>query len=546
MTHLTDLPYELLLKIVSGLSFQTLVNLDKAFPNAPLSQQAWNDSLLWKPIFARHFPDAVPMLALKEDTHWRKAFIATREEEYQRLSPRHRRLFFLMKEGYSSAFKRQNPEHPDMLVKDSNGETLIHWALRRGNQAILDEIYQRLCQRYISTDHPLVNVTKTDSAGRSILYWAIYYRQKIDTIKELIERDALDVYQDDNGERLLLLAANFNHIEAVLHLLDEEEMDPNALRSRDGLSSIFIAADKGFTAIVRILLKRGANPNVARRDNGATPVYIAAAKGHVEIVEALLKKGAKPAGAPTQNGTTPLSLAAQFGHLEIVRALLNKGANPNAAGHKPLLIAIAHDHLEIVDALLNKSVHPDNVKTSDGNTALHFAAHTGHHRIVKCLLDHGANPDACTNSGITPLFIAAQFGHLEVAVLLLQHRADSRLARTETTTALTTIASRVNPATEHRMKLFISEQDQPGGTTTITITPWQIACIMDKKSIIDCFLLHDIAPGKPAKTLCHDTSPTFFAPHSADQAFLDLCFRGVKDRREQEGRQLAPAGSSMG
>ncbi|XP_062841723.1 ankyrin repeat and SAM domain-containing protein 6-like isoform X2 [Trichomycterus rosablanca] len=60
----------------------------------------------------------------------------------------------------------------------------------------------------------------------------------------------------------------------------------------------------------------------------------------------------------------------------------------------------------------------------EGNTALHFAAASGHEHLVRFLLRKGASVDSWNNYGWTPLMQAARFGHLNVAHILLENGAE--------------------------------------------------------------------------------------------------------------------------
>ena len=73
-----------------------------------------------------------------------------------------------------------------------------------------------------------------------------------------------------------------------------------------------------------VLMEAGADANKAR-DDGVTPLYIAAQKGHDAVVRALLEAGAD-VNTAWDNGATPLRIAAVNGHEAIVHILSDAGA----------------------------------------------------------------------------------------------------------------------------------------------------------------------------------------------------------------------------
>lgn len=56
-------------------------------------------------------------------------------------------------------------------------------------------------------------------------------------------------------------------------------------------------------------------------------------------------------------------------------------------------------------------------------TALHVAAHCGHVKVAKLLLDRKADPNARALNGFTPLHIACKKNRIKVVELLLKHGA---------------------------------------------------------------------------------------------------------------------------
>ena len=70
-----------------------------------------------------------------------------------------------------------------------------------------------------------------------------------------------------------------------------------------------------------MLVEYGASKDQVRTIDGATPLYIAAQNGHLEVVQFLVESGANIDQGRTHDGATPLLIAAQNEHLEIVHFL---------------------------------------------------------------------------------------------------------------------------------------------------------------------------------------------------------------------------------
>lgn len=68
-----------------------------------------------------------------------------------------------------------------------------------------------------------------------------------------------------------------------------------------------------------------------------------------------------------------------------------------------------------------------NYARIDGVTPIVLAAQEGHHRLVKVLIDAGAEVDV-EIQGYTPLYIACQQGHEKVVRELLLGGADPNIA----------------------------------------------------------------------------------------------------------------------
>jgi uncharacterized protein len=114
-------------------------------------------------------------------------------------------------------------------------------------------------------------------------------------------------------------------------------------------------------------------------------------------------------------------------------AIPKQPAAPDAATSDLWRVAETDD-VEELRRLLPRVADID-ARNKHGVTALMRAACHGHKRMVRALLDHGANPNLARNDRFTALALAAFFGHTETVKTLIDHGA-----RTETVTRCGTSA----------------------------------------------------------------------------------------------------------
>lgn len=184
------------------------------------------------------------------------------------------------------------------------------------------------------------------------------------------------VGQPDSLER-----GNLQSLEKVQYLV-EAGADVNA-RAADGSTPLLFAAIAGHQQVCDLLLKQG-----AKLDIGSACLL-----GKREVVEAIVK--ATPE-LLTKNDlplhTPALHWAARAGDVEIVELLLRHGAQVDARAPE----------LEYQDA---GGFSSEDNSNSPSRTALHVAASLGHEKIVRVLLDGGA--DINLNAGERPYFQSA-------------------------------------------------------------------------------------------------------------------------------------------
>ncbi|MBQ3565302.1 MAG: ankyrin repeat domain-containing protein [Alphaproteobacteria bacterium] len=262
---------------------------------------------------------------------------------------------------------------PDLTIKDRNGDTALHLAMKGNNQVVVDKILEK---------NP--DVTIQDANGNTPLHLAVG-------------------------------AKNINWVSTMLRL------NPDlTIKNRRGNTPIHVAAGTGNTQILRSLLESVSDPEQKKdlleikNDDGQTPLHLVATfvpqsmlGGTSSNREALSfladsMKSLRLSLNPKDNqGRTPFYFAIEKNNFPSAKVLLNFGADPNildANGYNPF-------HLEIrnsINALASLQMDPMsknitknkevkrifskaqwlldnnadiNFPNKDGNTALHIAVY---------------------------------------------------------------------------------------------------------------------------------------------------------------------------
>lgn len=177
---------------------------------------------------------------------------------------------------------------------------------------------------------------------------------------------------------------------------------------------------------------------------GESVLGVACAAGALPLVSRLLERGASPSVTDSR-GASCLLLACEAGHAHVARRLLATAAPgaamPDIYGLAPIHKAVAFGHVEVLRCLLEHGSDP-NLPTSSVTapeeygsvpsryeTALHIAvrvlardvsdARTRCHEVVDLLLRYSANPVSRDLHGDTPLHFSARRGDFCALWLLL-------------------------------------------------------------------------------------------------------------------------------
>jgi len=190
-------------------------------------------------------------------------------------------------------------------------------------------------------------------------------------------------------------------------------LDPGLLRAKeDRLSPILVAAYHQHPELASYLADKTI----------PLTIFEAAATGKINQVIRMLARDPQLVIAYAEDGFHALGLACYFGHYDVAEYLTKAGAPLNAPSKNGLKAAPLHSassagHVRIVKLLLDVGADP-NVREQAGYTALHAAAQNGDMDLIRALLFGGADLNLKSDDGKTAMDIAMDAGH-EKATLLL-------------------------------------------------------------------------------------------------------------------------------
>ena len=251
------------------------------------------------------------------------------------------------------------------------------------------------------------------------------------------------------AEDLQLVEAAKRQDLTAMQTLVREGADVNTT-SADGTTALHWAVHWDDLATAELLIRTEANVN-ATNDLGVMPLLLACNNGSTAMIDLLLKAGADPNTGPAGR-ETPVMAAARTGNADAMKLLLAHGGDVNAKessqGQTALMWAAAQQHPEVVRTLVEAGAHI-HVRTQEnaapanesweqraqrqgrrrpggvrGLTALLFAARVGDSDSAGILLDAGANVQETADDGMTALVLATVRGHQAVVTLLLERGAD--------------------------------------------------------------------------------------------------------------------------
>jgi ankyrin repeat protein len=178
----------------------------------------------------------------------------------------------------------------------------------------------------------------------------------------------------------------------------------------------------GFLGTARCLLDHGANPDdwyAVNDDPNARQTCLYGAAGianNPELTALLLKAGADPNDQAPGLGPESLYHAAEFRDSECLRLILEKKPHADKVSYC-LGRCLDFENPGSVELFLRHGADPDFSPKGFGNgeTRLHHAVRNGRSaRIIRLLLEHGADCSRTDNHGLSPYRLAVRMGRQDL------------------------------------------------------------------------------------------------------------------------------------
>jgi ankyrin repeat protein len=239
----------------------------------------------------------------------------------------------------------------------------------------------------------------------------------------IANEDIYDHAELESETNLFVIAAAMGNIR-LLESLSPRISYLNGESSLFGVP-LFTASSQGRLEVVQWILEK--DPSVLKFEYCYSAIRIAAHKGHLEVLSFFLKHK-QIIHDEIRALIYALLEAVKMGHLGCVKAfydykpLLFELTPSPAVGLPQLLVeAVKHRHDDIALYLIEKGAPPEYDMAASALTA---AAAAGNERMMRKLLDIGAQVDWVEPNRDTPLNQAAMSGNIECVRLLLEAGAD--------------------------------------------------------------------------------------------------------------------------
>ncbi|GMH43441.1 hypothetical protein BSKO_11363 [Bryopsis sp. KO-2023] len=354
----------------------------------------------------------------------------------------------------------------------------------------------------------------------------------------------------------------FASIESELKLLIDSGVDVNAKVGTSGNTPLVLAAFAGLDELVRQLIDLGADVN-GTIESGYSPLVVAARGNHQKVGEILIKAEAD-VKQESNTGSFPQPLNQSgpgennhraFRFEEFYKGAWESEVGYDVAGLSALWWASYRGNGKLVKQLLDAGAEPTSTSKS-GATALLMATQEGHVEVVRLLVDAGADADAASKKGSSPLLIAVQYNkqnkenHVEICKLLLDGGANPNTLKPGSQQTVLWIAAYMSdPETTALLveaKADVDREADDGSTPLYVATIKNCVGCMEElleggAEVDPTYSSTNWTPLHAASALGHKRATQLLLESGANKNLRDAKKRRPIDVIGIEGRDLSPA-----
>lgn len=274
-------------------------------------------------------------------------------------------LMYACEKGYKEIVELLIEKGANINFKDNNNWTALLCACRNGYLEIVDLLIN--------------NGAKVKKA----LPYAVMSGKK--ELVELLIKVGCDINYNSEKVSPAISVACYHEYKEIVELLISKEANIN-LQPINGYPSLIAACLNGHIGIVKLLIKNKVNVNLIDGTESTSLIY-ACQQGYTKIVEILIKNGANINSINKWNETplicvlTSLETIRKGTNIEITKILIKNGVNVE----NTLSYAVMSSNKKLVKMIIEEGANI-NYKNEKGMTALLYSFDTGCEDIVKLLL----------------------------------------------------------------------------------------------------------------------------------------------------------------
>ena len=326
-----------------------------------------------------------------------------------RLAPLH----MAANEGKTSVVRYLLDQGVPVDLPDASGRTALNYAASEGHRDVVELLIDAGSHAELSTRD------------------ARQEEEQVERERGIEEMAAREIERLVHTPELLTGPAGEGDLVTLRAMLEGLDMNVDIVDG-NGYTALAVAAREGHADIVEYLLDKGAD--VQGSGTVCSPLFLAARESAEDVIGVLASRGGEledgcsyrdisTDGVNTLSdygGSTPLFAAIEEESLPSVESLLVLGADPNAEIGKASYLLPARmewQHVNRLEAAELDTRYELRYRTQRW-TPLLEAVETGDRRMVRLLLENGADPAHRTEDGMTALDLAERLGYDEIVGLL--------------------------------------------------------------------------------------------------------------------------------